>query len=638
MKVYRFLRYIILSTAAVTLVSCGGDDPAGPAPGPDPSPIKEVTTVDIPVISGITSTEVTLASSYKAVGAPVTKKGFCYSTVSGPTLSDIVSACEGESFKTTITGLKARTTYYVRGFVMNSENKTYYSDEASFTAEAASGLDDYSAPTYSDDYRSLSDWSKRDQWNLANVHDPTVCLAEDGYYYMYQTDASFGNAHSGHGHFHGRRSKDLINWEYLGGTMTSLPSWVYTKLNEIRSGMGLGPSTANENDFGYWAPCVRKVRDGLYRMYYSIVVPGYLDPAGTSWGERAFIGLMETSDLADNEKWEDKGYVITNASDKGLNFHVNPVSWESCYYRWNAIDPSYIITPEGEHWLIYGSWHSGIVAVELDPDTGKVKAELPEPWGDEKDIAAYGKRIYTRSSNSRWQGSEGPEIIYRNGWYYMFLAYDALENPYNTRVVRSRNVDGPYEDMYGQDVSDTGGEAFPIVTHPYKFSGSKGWVGISHCAVFDDGKGNWFFSSQGRFPANAGGAAPNAVMLGQVRRIVWTSDDWPLVLPERYGAVPQVSITEADIAGIWEHIDLGYEYGVQKESQPMEFAEDHTITSGPWKGGKWSFDTSKQILTANGVTLYLYRETDWEASPRTHTIVYAGFGNHKTYWGKKRVK
>ena len=30
--------------------------------------------------------------------------------------------------------------------------------------------------------------------NLANVHDPSVMKAADGYYYMYQTDASYGNA------------------------------------------------------------------------------------------------------------------------------------------------------------------------------------------------------------------------------------------------------------------------------------------------------------------------------------------------------------------------------------------------------------------------------------------------------------
>lgn len=47
-------------------------------------------------------------------------------------------------------------------------------------------------------------------------------------------------------------------------------------------------------------------------------------------------------------------------------------------------------------------------------------------------------------------------------------------------------------------------------------------MGISHCAVFQqEGTGDWFYASQGRFPNDAGGNAPNAVMMGHVRRIVW---------------------------------------------------------------------------------------------------------------------
>lgn len=82
-------------------------------------------------------------------------------------------------------------------------------------------------------------------------------------------------------------------------------------------------------------------------------------------------------------------------------------------------------------------------------------------------------------------------------------------------------------------------------------------------------------------------------------------------MPERYGAVPQAPITEAEIAGTWEHIDLSYKYGVQKESQLMEFRADHTIGSGPWQGAKWSFDASRQVIQVdNGTDLYLCRETD----------------------------
>ena len=498
----------------------------------------------------------------------------------------------------------------------------------------------YESPTYPDYYRSFSGYDSKESWNLANIHDPSVMRAEDGYYYMYQTDASFGNALSGYGHFFCRRSKDLVQWEFLGATMQTVPSWVPTKLNELREAMGVGESSydlTDDENFGYWAPCVRKVENGLYRMYYCITCPGYIDGDG-SWGERAFIGLMETSDPSDVDSWEDKGYVITNASDKGLNFYVT--AYEDCYFKWNAIDPSYIITPEGEHWLIYGSWHSGIAAVEIDPETGKTLEELGDPWGDsDEDIAAYGKLIYTREAGNRWQGSEGPEIVYHDGYYYLFLAYDALEIPYNTRICRSEYVDGPYYDINGNNVTE-GADTYPIATHPYKFDEGYGWVGISHCAVFDDGEGNWYFSSQGRLPANAyGDEYSNAIMQGQVRKIIWSEDGWPVVMPECYGKVPQTDIAEEDIVGDYELIIMTYSYGTQMTPVALTLNDGGTISCSSWNDGEeWTFDTETNILTIAGIEMQVMRETDWEVptDSRTPTIIFAGYGTDgETYWGKR---
>ena len=514
-------------------------------------------------------------------------------------------------------------------------------DEVNKTTPTTPGSPDdqlasYVAPTYNDDYTSIASWDNRSKWNLANVHDPTVVKADDGYYYMYQTDASYGNAHLGHGHFFCRRSKNLVDWEFMGATMSSLPSWVKTKLNEIRANMGLSASTVNfsdETQFGFWAPCVRRVSSNLYRMYYVITIPGTINGDNT-WSERAFIGMMETSTPSNVSSWVDKGYVITNVSDKGLNFNVKSNDWANCYFKYNAIDPSYIITSSGEHWLVYGSWHSGFAAVQLNSSTGMPLKELGNPWGT--DISAYGKLINTRQMGNRWQGSEAPEVVYHDGYYYMFMAYDELSVAYNTRVVRSKNIDGPYVGIDGTDVTNNGGYAYPIVTHPYKFSKGYGWVGISHCAVFDDGNGNWFFSSQGRFPANVGGNAySNAIMMGQVRSIRWTEDGWPVVMPERYGAVPQAAITESELVGNWEHIDLSYNYAKQDVATAMTLAANHTVTAGTWTGKTWSYDATSKVLTVNGVKLYLQREVDWEASPRKATIVYAGYNGKKTYWGKK---
>ncbi|NDV81439.1 arabinan endo-1,5-alpha-L-arabinosidase [Bacteroides sp. 51] len=600
--------------------------------------------VATPQVAATTSTSLTVTSSVTGNLNNVVMKGFCYSVnAQTPTIKDNIVEAD-ENFSATITGLSGSTSYYIRAYAYGNSRYTY-SDVLTATTESLSlneQLENYVAPTYEDNYTGIAGWDQRSKWNLANVHDPSVMKADDGYYYMYQTDASYGNAHDGHGHFHGRRSKDLVNWEYLGGTMTDTPSWIKTKLNEYRATQGLDP--IENPSYGYWAPVARKVSSGKYRMYYSVVIDNYIKTGATnttanfdnSWTERAFIGLMETSDPAGNV-WEDKGFVVCSSSDRGMNewTRTSTGDW-SGYFKWNAIDPSYIITNNNEHWLIYGSWHSGIAALQLDASTGKPLSELGVPW-DITEESTYGKLIYKRGATSRWQGSEAPEVIYNpeTGYFYLFMAYDGLAVPYNTRVARAESITGPYYGINGADIT-TSNEILPIVTHPYKFNNSYGWVGIAHCAVFDDGNGNWYYASQGRLPENISGInASNAVMMGHIRSIQWNSQGWPVVMPERYGAVPKVAITEDELVGNWEHIDLSYSYGKQKESSNMTLAADHTITAGTWKGGTWSFDAEKQILTANGVELCLQREVDWEAQPRTHTIVYAGYTTSKTYWGKK---
>ena len=334
--------------------------------------------------------------------------------------------------------------------------------------------------------------------------------------------------------------------------MQEAPAWVKEKLNTLRAEEGLAP-IENPN-YGYWAPVVRKIRNGLYRMYYCIVVNDNID-GENSWGERAFIGLMETADPASNQ-WEDKGYVICSSSDKGMNDYGRPSASDwNAYFKYNAIDPTLVITSDNRHWLTYGSWHSGFATIELNPETGKTMNELPSPWAIQDN--SYGALVATRGdSNNRWQASEGPDVVYRDGYYYMFIAYGQLEVAYNTRVVRSVNPEGPYVDMLGNSAT-SGQDMYPEVTAPYKFAGSEGWVGISHCGIFDDGNGNWFYASQGRFPVNVGGNQySNAIMMGHIRSIRWTEDGWPVVMPERYGAVPKVAITQSELVGEWELIQF----------------------------------------------------------------------------------
>lgn len=628
---------------------------------------KGDVAIALPSASATTGTSLTLTATLDGNVGNVVKRGFCYSlTNQTPTIKDNMVEAD-ENFTATITGLKGNTEYFVRAFVYGNSRYTY---SETFTATTGAQtleeqLASYEAPTYDDNYTAIAGWENNSKWNLANVHDPSVMLTEDGYYYMYQTDASYGNAHDGHGHFHCRRSKDLVNWEYLGATMEEAPAWILEKVNAYREEMGL-PAITNPA-YGYWAPVVRKINNGLYRMYYSIVLDNFIKTGNKveyntsnavtnfdgSWTERAFIGLMETSDPASNQ-WEDKGMVVCSASDQP-NTEANgwgrrSLSDWNAYFKFNAIDPTYTITPEGKHWLIYGSWHSGFAALEVNPSTGMPLTPLAKPWTVEGNtIESFGKLVATRgTSSNRWQASEGPDVIYnpQTQKYYMFMAYGQLAVAYNTRVVRADRPEGPYVDMQGNSAT-AGKEMLPVLTAPYKFSNSNGWVGISHCGIFDDGQGNWYYTSQGRFPVDVPGInASNAIMMGHVRSILWTEDGWPIVMPERYGAVPKVAIAKEELEGNWELIQMkptaknstNDGNATQYESKVITLGADGKVTSEAWGNDQtWSFDAAKNMITIGNNKIYIQREVDWEASPRVATIVGGGYQDNgaTTNWMKK---
>lgn len=631
----RFYWINLLLACVFMLVACDDDENTGFGP--------EGVRIETPQIVEMTDAGATISAAFSIQeGVRYTGIGFCYSTDNEPTIYD--SAVKGTVSNGTVTAIlntsELPAICYVRAFICIYNGATVYSEATLVGGDEQ--LLNYQAPAYPDDYASIAGWESRDQWNLANVHDPSVMKADDGYYYMYQTDASYGNAHEAGGHFHCRRSQNLVDWEYLGGTMQEAPAWVKEKLNTLRAEEGLAP-IENPN-YGYWAPVVRKIRNGLYRMYYCIVVNDNID-GENSWGERAFIGLMETADPASNQ-WEDKGYVICSSSDKGMNDYGRPSASDwNAYFKYNAIDPTLVITSDNRHWLTYGSWHSGFATIELNPETGKTMNELPSPWAIQDN--SYGALVATRGdSNNRWQASEGPDVVYRDGYYYMFIAYGQLEVAYNTRVVRSVNPEGPYVDMLGNSAT-SGQDMYPEVTAPYKFAGSEGWVGISHCGIFDDGNGNWFYASQGRFPVNVGGNQySNAIMMGHIRSIRWTEDGWPVVMPERYGAVPKVAITQSELVGEWELIqfkptpenstlnDNAEQYG----SVVITLQEEGTVVSNAWgEGTTWSFDADNNVLSIGDNKIYIQREVDWEKSPRGLTIVGGGYenGGKITNWMKK---
>ena len=99
--------------------------------------IPEVITTDA---SAITQTTASSGGNVLSEGgAPVTARGICWATGPSPTTANEVINATGTTgiFTSSITGLIANTTYYVRAFASNSGG-TAYGDQITFTTSAGS--------------------------------------------------------------------------------------------------------------------------------------------------------------------------------------------------------------------------------------------------------------------------------------------------------------------------------------------------------------------------------------------------------------------------------------------------------------------------------------------------------------------
>ena len=250
------------------------------------------------------------------------------------------------------------------------------------------------------------------------VHDPTMIEA-DGKYYIFSTGPGLPI----------RCSDDLVSWDLCKAVYFRRPKWI----KEEVPGVG-----------DLWAPDI-SFYNGKYQVYYSVSTFGQNQSA---------MGLATNTTLDINSpeyEWTDGGMVIK--SEQGFD--------------WNAIDPNFVLDKEGQPWLVFGSFWSGIKLIKLDPATGLRSSE---------DVALHS--LASRAVGPR--AIEAPYIIYREPYYYLFVSFDqccqGINSTYNTRVGRSENITGPYIDMAGLDMKYGGGTLLR--------EGSERWKGPGHSAIF----------------------------------------------------------------------------------------------------------------------------------------------------------
>lgn len=217
-----------------------------------------------------------------------------------------------------------------------------------------------------------------------SLPDPSIIKGEDGYFYLYATE-DIRNLPI-------HRSKDLVNWEFVGTAFTD----------------------ATRPDFepegGIWAPDINKIGD-KYVLYYCMSV----------WGGEWTCGIgCAVSDRPEGP-----------FKDCGMMFRSNGIKVQ------NSIDPFYI-EDNGHKYLFWGSFR-GIYAIELSEDGLSLKSgSSPVQIAG---TAYEGTYIHKRGGYYYMFASIGS-------------CCEGLKSTYTTVVGRSTSLFGPYLDKKGQSMMD----------------------------------------------------------------------------------------------------------------------------------------------------------------------------------------
>jgi len=370
---------------------------------------------------------------------------------------------------------------------------------------------------------------------LQSMGDPTI-IKEGNWFYMYGSGAGIP----------GVRSTNLVDW-------VALPRVFPTNDSPPWSPIPVDPALASNL---FWAPQITKYGT-QYRMYYSHSTVG---------SQRSVIGLATANALdptSGSYGWTDQGLVLESVVDDPGGY--------------NAIDPKMHVEAAGENgaggnnvnknWLMWGSYWSGIFVASLNRTTGK-------------SVGTGKYQLASRAqTNGAGPGIEGPTVVWKNGYYYLFVSYDVYES-YNVRVGRSTNLIGPYVDRLGRSM--TNGFATPLLA-PYGKWRNTGHndVLVGQTTGYDIFVNHIWIKN----PDPAKGYPERAL---QVRPMFWDSDGWPLV-GEPITQYPSAAATA--LPGTWVH-QTGW-----SNTTYFTYSANGTFLTSSGKNGTWQTNSSRLTLT-----------------------------------------
>ncbi|ENH97548.1 arabinan endo-1,5-alpha-L-arabinosidase AbnA [Gracilibacillus halophilus YIM-C55.5] len=292
-----------------------------------------------------------------------------------------------------------------------------------------------------------------DFWEMPNrpmIHDPSMIQEGDTWWV-------FGTGEANQNGLRVLWSNDGASWSEAPVIFPNPASW--------------WSQYVPNHESNQWAPDIQYY-NGRYWLYYSV----------SSFGSnQSLIGLLSTESIASGN-WRDEGLVIRSTTSD----------------NYNAIDPDLVIDENGDPWLSFGSYWSGIKLTRLDRNTMK-------PAGDLHSIAAR--------PNHPEHAIEAPNITYRDGYYYLFVSFDkccnGLNSTYKIAVGRSDNIAGPYVDQNGTNMLSGGGTILD--------TGNSQWIGPGHQDVYN----------QSIIVRHAYDAEDNGTPKLLINDLYWDAQGWP---------------------------------------------------------------------------------------------------------------
>ena len=445
--------------ALVLTTSCGGgDDPDDP--GIPTTPLS-VTT---PVVTDVTSTSATVSAT--ATGTGITGRGFCYGTSANPTINDTKVSVASKDMSVTLTGLQAKTTYHVRGFVQSS-NEVKYSSDVTFTTSDA---DQPQTSEIEDDVANGPSLLKR-----VSVHDPSVVYdPSSGRYYIFGSHrasawtsnmmswnsitvpwatANSTNAANNVAFVTPQVTKVKKDGKEVDFTFSAFDWSKRGSSNYSVDGMMWAPDVIYNQKMGKW--CMYLSVNGDY--WYSSII---LLTADKITGPYRYQAPVVISGFHTGNAYKDTDLEIVLGTQASLpsRYATGNRSWGNRYP--NCIDPCVFYDETGKLWMSYGSWSGGIYMLELDEETGLRDYDVTYTLtgsGDGITVDPYfGKKI----AGGYYSSGEASYIEYIDGYYYLFVtngglaaggvATDYNNGGYQMRVFRSQTPDGPYIDSHNQ--------------------------------------------------------------------------------------------------------------------------------------------------------------------------------------------